>query len=63
MGLKVSKFDVSVLKGATIVDMKIDTLNESTITLEYKDGSYKRYRIPVSLVYMCEYYSNNLEYA
>ena len=57
MGLKASDFSLDEIKGKEIVEMRIDTSNESTITLMNKDGSTFRRRMPAPLVHMLDWYA------
>lgn len=60
MGLSVKSFDINELKGAKVIGMKIDSANESTVTLQYnKTGTTKRMRIPASLRRVMEFYCDN----
>lgn len=58
MGLKVSDFNLDELRGKEIVEMRIDPANESTITVEGKDGTHLRRRLPAPLVHMLNWYCN-----
>ena len=55
-GLRASDFNVKALKGKEIVEMKIDTKNESTVTVQCKDGSTERHRLPKAVIDMMEFY-------
>ena len=59
MGLKASDFNVKALKGKEIVSMKIDTANESTVTVMNKKGETERHRLPASVINMLEFYRLN----
>lgn len=56
MGLKVSDFSLTELKGKEIVEMRIDPENESTVTVANKDGTTFRRRLPATLVNMLNWY-------
>ena len=58
-GLRAKDFNHTVLKGKEIVEMKIDTANESTVKVQCKDGSTERHRLPKAIVDMMEFYRVN----
>lgn len=56
MGLRANDFDWRDLKGKKIIDININTSNESTVTVEDKDGSTSRHRIPAAVRHLMEAY-------
>lgn len=57
MGLKANDFDWRDLKGKKVVDFSINTSNESTVTVECRDGTKERYRLPAVLRHMMDAYA------
>jgi len=62
MGLKASDFDWRDLKGKKIVDLNINSANESTVTVEdRKTGITSRLRIPAAVRHLMEAYHEQME--
>ena len=57
MGLRASDFNLDELKGKEIIEMRIDTANESTITVADRDGKTIRRRLPAHLVHLLDWYA------
>lgn len=58
MGLKVKDFNLNDLKGKEITEMLIHPGHESTVTVQNKDGSTERHRMPSVLVNLLDWYAN-----